>query len=106
VDDVRPSCSERHCDLIHPGEVVRQYLLDAAFLFRLLLQGIQVLQEEIAHGVRELELEWQQSFSGVDSEHDLHLTLKALGSLSGASPSQRRIACMAVVCYSPSTSTR
>ena len=58
VEEARPAeeCALRRCclrrsDLVDLGEVVRQELLDAALLLRLLLQRIQARQQQISHRV-------------------------------------------------------
>ena len=51
---MKPSGSQRHVDLVDLGEMVREHLLDATLLLRLLLERIQVLEDPsilLAEGV-------------------------------------------------------
>jgi hypothetical protein len=46
---------ERQADLVGLGKVVGEHLLHPALLLRLLLQGIQVLQEQVTDRVGRFE---------------------------------------------------
>jgi hypothetical protein len=68
--------SERN--LVDLGEVVREDLLHAALLLRLLLELIEVLQQQVTQRLCGFELEWQHSMRGEDPQEHLHALLDLL----------------------------
>ena len=64
--------------------MICQHLLYAALLFRFLLQRLEMLQQQIAHGVCGLELERQylceaKMPNNKDAQQQLHTLLELLG---------------------------
>jgi hypothetical protein len=59
-------------------EVSLEHLCDAALTFSLILKFIEVLCDQIADGVRRLELEWQYPFGREDPQQHLHPMLELL----------------------------
>jgi hypothetical protein len=73
-----PSGRAGQADLIHAGKVVGHHLSDAALALSFLFEFVEMLSEEITHGVCRLELQWRHALGGEDPQQHLHPMLQLL----------------------------
>src|SRR6476660_7153720 len=74
----RTSRPERHRDVEDLGEMVRQHLLHTTLLLGFLLQGVEMLRDEIAHRERWLEVQGQHAIGREDAQEHLNTLLYLL----------------------------